>query len=149
MIIREDYRHVQRAPLCWLLYGLAFMFFVIGYTQQNPPIMDWLFLGIGGLMVLLAASFHYLEVVDEGRRLRVRFGPLPFFQRTIGYEMIESVETGRTSVLDGWGIHISLRGGWVWNLWGRDCVVLQLHRGRFTIGTDQPAELAAFIRSRL
>jgi hypothetical protein len=36
---------------------------------------------------------------------------------------IGSVEIGRTLHLDGWGIHMSVRGGWVWNLWGRDCVV--------------------------
>ncbi len=145
---REDYRHVQRAPLCWLLYALAFTFFAVS-SQPAPPAIEWIFLGTGGLMVVLAASFHYLEVVDEGQRLRVRFGPLHLFQRTIEYSSISRVEIGRTSWLDGWGIHLSIRGGWVWNLWGRDCVVIHRRRGRFTVGTDQPVELAEFLTSRI
>jgi hypothetical protein len=32
------------------------------------------------------------------------------------------VEIGRTLTLDGWGMHDSIRGGWVWNHLGRDCV---------------------------
>lgn len=46
-----------------------------------------------------------------------------------GYSNIPKVETGRTLLLDGWGIHMSVRGGWVWNLWGKDCVVVHMKKG--------------------
>ncbi len=40
-------------------------------------------------------------------------GPIPLFRRSVKYEDIISVEIGRTTILDGYGIHKSLRGGWV------------------------------------
>jgi hypothetical protein len=92
---------------------------------------------IGLLMLVVAASFHHLTVEDRGDVLAVRFGPLPLFLRTVRYADIQAVEIGRTLRLDGWGIHYSLRGGWVWNLWGRDCVVVRFRDGRtLRIGTD-------------
>ena len=96
-----------------------------------------------------AASFHHLTVEDEIDRLRIRFGPLPLFQRTILYENMLSVEVDRTTILEGWGIHLSPRGGWVWNLWGRDCIVLKLKKGTLRVGTDDVENLAAFVKSRI
>ena len=51
-------------------------------------------------------------------------------------------------ILDGWGIHMSIRGGWVWNLWGRDCVVVHLKKGVLRIGTDDAANLPDFWRRK-
>jgi hypothetical protein len=62
---------------------------------------------------------------------------------------MQQIEVGRTLVLDGWGIHRSLRGGWVWNLWGRDCVVIHRRKGTYYIGTDEPQKLADFLGARL
>lgn len=67
-------------------------------------------------IALLAPAFHHLTVEDRGDRLAVRFGLLPLFPRTVRYDDIEKVEVGRTLLLDGWRIHYSVRGGWVWNL---------------------------------
>ena len=104
---------------------------------------------IGLCMLLLAASFHYLAVEDEVDRLAVRFGPLPLFRRSVRYDEILSVETGRTMSIEGWGIHMSPRGGWVWNLWGYECVVLHFANGTLRIGTDDASNLAAFLQSRI
>ena len=63
---------------------------------------------------------------------------------------IEKVEVGRTMILDGWGIHYSVRGGWVWNLWGRDCVALRLKNGGvLRIGTDDASNLAGFLEGKI
>jgi hypothetical protein len=51
--------------------------------------------------------------------------------------------------LDGWGIHMSLRGGWVWNLWGRNCVVLRLRKSILRVGTDDAVNLVEFLNARL
>jgi hypothetical protein len=71
------------------------------------------------------------------------------FRRSVKYENIVSVEIGRTTLLDGRGIHISLRGGWVWNLWGRNCVVLRLRKGILRVGTDDTVNLVEFLNARL
>ena len=50
----------------------------------------------------------------------------------------------------GGGVHYSVRGGWVWNLWGRDCVVLrQQNGGVLRIGTDDAPNFARFLEGKL
>lgn len=71
------------------------------------------------------------------------------FGMTVRYSEIVKVEVGRTLILDGWGIHMSIRGGWVWNLWGRDCVVVHLKKGPLRIGTDDAANLAVFLQGKV
>ncbi len=143
------YRHMQRAPICWLLYAMAILFAALAWILQNEPYVPWIFLAISPFLLLLAASFHYLAVQGDDVGLKISFGPLPLFRRTIRYEEIVGAEPGKTDFLDGLGIHMSLKGGWVWNIWGRDCVVLTLRKGIFRLGTDQPQQLAQFIESRM
>jgi hypothetical protein len=100
----------------------------------------------GAAMFLLAASFRQLSVEDEGDSLLIQFGPLPLFRRRVPYAEIDKVQQGRTTILDGWGIHLSPSGGWTWNLWGFDCVDVFLTRKRkVRIGTDDPKGLEDFL----
>lgn len=145
---QPDYRHVQRAPLCLVIYCLAGLFFVLAWVLRHLPGFEWLFL-VGLFVLVLAGSIHYLKTEDNGDRLSISFGPVPLFRRTVRYDEIESVEVGRTALLDGWGVHVSLRGGWVWNVWGRDCVVVRLRDGLLRIGTDEPERLAEFLNTKL
>lgn len=86
----------------------------------------------------------------EGDRLSISFGPLPLFHPTVRYDVIEQVEVGKTTLLDGWGIHLSLRGGWVWNLWGWTCVVVRFKNGgTLRIGTDDAENLVEFLSSKV
>lgn len=108
----RGYSHTQKAPLCLILYGS-------GITAINLAVLIGDYLGIviaGGVslvLLLLAPCFHYLAVEDQGDVLAIRFGPVPLFRRTVQYADIGSVEIGRTPLMDGWGIHLSIRGGWV------------------------------------
>jgi len=87
---------------------------------------------------------------DEGDRLALRFGLLPRLRRIVWYADIDSVEVGRTLILDGWGIHFRMRGAWVWNLWGRDCVVVRLKNGEVPrIGTDDVPNRARFLEGMI
>jgi len=150
MINSSSYKHVQPAPLCLLLYALFVVFFVLGWVLKNEQPFPWFFPAIGLVVLILAAAFHHLTVEDQVDRLSVSFGPIPLFCRTIRYDDIISAEIGRTSILDGWGIHWSLRGGWVWNIWGRDCVVVRFKKGAMLrIGTDDAMCLAAFLSDRI
>ena len=147
---RPDYSRTQKAPLCLLIYALAVVFLALGYFAQDAPPVQWLFPPIGLLMLVLAASIHHLTVEDRGDVLAIRFGPVPLLRRTVRHADIGSVEVGRTLLLDAWGIHMSIRGGWVWNLWGRTCVVVHFkHGGTLRIGTDDAENLAAFLRGRV
>ncbi|MCA9032684.1 MAG: hypothetical protein KDA66_17835 [Planctomycetaceae bacterium] len=144
------YSHTQKAPLCLLIYALAVLFIALGVFVQDAPPIAWLFPPIGLLMFVLAASIHHLTVEDRGDALAIRFGRIPLFRKTVNYADIEKVEVGRTLLLDGWGIHYSIRGGWVWNLWGRACVVVHFKNGGILwIGTDDAENLVAFLRRKV
>jgi hypothetical protein len=131
-----------------ILYGSALVCFTLGGTIGEPPGI-FIFGGAGLLIGLFAPMFHHLTVEDQGEFLAIRFGSIPLFRRTVRYADIVKVEIGRTLILDGWGIHMSLRGGWVWNLWGRDCVVVRLKKGVLRIGTDDAANLAGFLDKKI
>lgn len=149
MSITTTYRHTQKAPLYVPLVALAIAFFGIGWFFHRQLLPFAVVMGIAGAVILtLAFSFQHLAVADEGDRLAIQFGPIPIFRKTIRYEDIREVEVGRTTVLDGWGIHMSLQGGWVWNIWGRDCVVVH-HSGITRIGTDDAQNLAQFLNSKI
>jgi hypothetical protein len=143
------YSHVQKAPLCLILYGSALLCFVLGWIVGDTPGL-YIAASVGLLIALLAPAFHHLTVADQGDRLAIRFGPVPLFGRAVQYAAITGVEVGRTLILDGWGIHYSIRGGWVWNLWGRDCVVVHLKNGGVVrIGTDDAENLAGFLEGKI
>ena len=143
------YEHTQSGPWAVLLYGLAVLFGAVFWSERHEIVVAVLMPLLAVLMLVLAPCFHYLRVVDEGDALLVHFGPLPLFRRRIRYDEMRGVDVGRTLWLDGWGIHASLRGGWVWNIWGRECVVIQLERSIIRIGTDDAPTLAAFLQTML
>jgi hypothetical protein len=143
------YSHAQKAPLCLILYGSALACVALAWLVGDKP---GIFIagGVGLFIALLAPAFHHLSVVDQGDVLAIRFGPVPLFRRTVRYADIEKVEVGRTLILDSWGIRYSIWGGWVWNLWGRDCVVVHWRNGGvFQIGTDDAENLARFLKKRM
>lgn len=144
-----SYRHTQRAPLCFLLYALAAAEIVLAWMLRNESAVVWTLSIAGAVILLLAASFHHLTVEDQGDSLAIAFGPVPLFRRRVPYASIVEATVGRTTILDGWGIHLSLRGGWVWNIWGRNCVRLQLRRGTLRVGTDDAENLARFVSQRI
>ncbi len=143
------YSHTQTAPLYLLLVGLGLIFWVVAWFVPEA-VVQWILLGSGALMLGLAVCFRQLTVSDEGTYLRVAFGPVAMFRRKVIYSQITSATPGRSTLLDGWGIHWSPSGGVVWNLWGFDCVDVHLKQGRkVRIGTDDPTGLATFLQQRV
>lgn len=148
LVETKPYSHTQKAPLCLIFYAAASVCIVLGFGVIGDPLGSAMLVTAGLLMNFLATAFHHLTVEDQGDHLVIRFGPTPLFRRTVRYADIERVEVDRTLLLDGWGIHWSVRGGWVWNLWGRDCVVVHLKKGKLWIGTDDAENLASCLKDR-
>lgn len=142
------YRHTQKGPWCLLLYASGVLMLALAWVLRNEPVVSIVLPIAGVVMLVLGTSFQHLTVADEGDRLAIQFGVLPLFQKRIRYDDIQTVEIGRTMLLDGWGIHLSLQGGWVWNLWGWECVVIR-HGGTTRVGTDDAEHLAAFLRTKI
>ena len=142
------YRHTQHGLLCWLLYGVAGAMIVAAAALRDVGPTPYILAFTAAIIGILAAGFHHLTIEDAGDRLLIAFGPLPLFRRSVRYADVTGAEVGRTTIFEGWGIHLSPRGGWVWNLGGRDCVIVALGGGRLTIGTDDAVNLAEFLRAR-
>lgn len=143
------YSHTQTAPLCLFLDVAAAGCLALAWAIGEMP--GVIIAGTTGVaLALIAPAFHHLKVEDRGEELAIRFGPVPLCRKTVLYADIEEVEVGRTLILDGWGIHLSIRGGWVWNIWGRDCVVVRMRRGSvLRIGTDDAENLALFLKAKI
>ena len=149
MTLLMVYHHQQRGP--WHLVLLAIgcgLFLAAGLG--GDIVVRGILVASGSWMCLFAMCFQRLTVRDEGLHLAIRFGPLPLFQRRVAYAEIESVQRGRTSWLEGWGIHLSPGGGWTWNLWGFDCVDFYMDgRRKLRVGTDDAERLTQYVQARI
>ncbi len=142
------YEHIQSAPL-YLLLLLSGLGMNLGACFVPDRTIQIVFIASGIGLILLAGTFKHLAVRDNDDHLLIAFGPLPLFRRRIRFSQIERFEATRSSILDGWGIHLSLSGGWTWNLWGFDCVDVWYNNGRkIRIGTDDPEGLVECLKER-
>jgi hypothetical protein len=148
-MISPTYAHTQESPLWMILFGSSIPFFVLAWIAREQPVVLAVMIVAAVLLVLVGLAFHHLTVEDEGDRLAIRFGPLPFLETSIRYTDIKGIEVGRTTILDGWGIHRRPRHGWLWNLWGRDCVVIHLQQGVLRVGSDDAEDLAGFLEGKV
>ena len=142
------YQHTQRSPLHLLLYLPAiFTFFLAWQQHANFPSL------IAGiiivLMVILSLSFQKLTISEKDDHLDVRYGPLNLFGTQISYDDITEVEQGKTSFIDGLGIHFIPFRGWTVNLWGFDCAKISRGPKVIRIGTDDAENLVAMLKERI
>jgi len=133
----------------WLLLAVAVGEVAFALLLQRLPLAMIGMLAVALCTAVLAFSFRELTVKDQGDALSVRYGPLPVFGTRIRYADMTDVEAARSTIMDGWGIHYTLGHGWIYNLWGFDCVRIQLGRKAVRIGTNDRANLLAFLRSKL
>jgi hypothetical protein len=135
--------------LSLLLLGAAAVLAMMAgrLPPQSPDRPGWL---LGAVVIALVAfCFGTLTVRDVGEKLVVRFGPIPLFGKSIRYADLRHVEAARSTFWDGWGIHYCPGRGWIWNLWGFDCVRIQLQKRTIRIGTDDVAGLVEFLKTKL
>jgi hypothetical protein len=142
------YNHTQPGHWQFVLFAAALVVLGCAIPPTQPPLTIILLVS-AAILVLCGMAFGSLTISDEGNHLALRFGPLPLLHKTIRYADITAVELGRTSILDGWGIHYILGRGWTYNLWGFACVKLTLGRKVIRVGTDDADELAKVIREKM
>ncbi|MCY2928639.1 MAG: hypothetical protein NTV86_03935 [Planctomycetota bacterium] len=143
------YDHTQKSPLYLILLLPAVVVMVSVVVAPAPPPVFALLMVVEASLIVAAFSFMHLRVRDQGDYLAVRFGPLPIFRRRIPYVQITGAEAWRSSFLDGWGVHWMAGRGWIYNLWGFDCVVVHLGAKTFRIGTDDVDGLVGFLKAKV
>lgn len=144
-----NYSHTQKAPLHLLLHGMGFALFVWAW-RSKAELPAAVILGfIGLLLIFTALMFTNMTVRDDGDFLAIRYGLLPVFRHRIRYADITSVESGRTSIIDGWGIHWTPGRGWTYNLWGFQCAKLTVVGKIVRIGSDDVDGLVEFLSDKV
>lgn len=144
-----DYEHTQKAPWFWVLLALGALSLTFTWSVPRQTLPVLILAGVGITFLGMGLCFGSLTVRDEGQWLAVRFGPLPVFRTRIAYSTITRVEAARSDVLDGWGIHWILGRGLIYNLWGLDCVRIQMGKKTVRVGTDDVEGLVSFLRTRI
>ena len=144
------YEHVQRSPVHVLLYLLSAFTFVLAWQIRSDAAPGIAAVIVAIILFVLALSFQTLTVYDhEGEHLVIRYEPLNLFGTRILYREITAVEPGKTSLIDGWGIHFIPFRGWTWNLWGFECVKISRGNKVTRVGTDDSANLVEFLKGKL
>jgi hypothetical protein len=143
------YNHTQHGRWHYLLLVFSLATFAGAWLARSQPPLDLVLLAIAAIFGLCGLIFASLTISDEGEHLALRFGPLPLIHKKIRYADITGVEFGRTSIIDGWGVHYMPGRGWTYNIWGFGCLKLTLGRKVVRVGTDDAAELASFLQEKL
>jgi hypothetical protein len=145
---RMTYHHTQRGRWHYLLLAFAAATLAGSWIARSRPPLDLILCAIAAIFAFCGLIFGSLTVSDEGQWLAVRFGPLPLVGKSIRFADITGIEIGRTSFVDGWGVHYVPGRGWTYNIWGFSCVKLTLGRKLIRIGTDDAEGLAKFLWER-
>lgn len=143
------YTHTQHGPLARYLLLVAIGLGVLAICLLSSPPAAIILGAAAGVCAFVALSMGYLTISDQGDTLSIRYGPLPLFRTTLRYDFMKDVHPGRSTFIDGWGIHWVPGRGWTYNLWGRDCVEIQMRWSTIRVGTDDPEGLARFLQSKL
>lgn len=144
-----EYSHTQRGPIGWVLFAFALAVALGGVLGAMPMGVRVLLFLLSGLFFILGTCFQTLTVRSTPTSLHVAFGPFSVFETSIRYADIQSAERTRSDVWDGIGIHYLFGRGWIWNLWGRDCLRLTLKGGVIRVGTDDAENLLRHVQQRM
>ncbi len=148
-IMGMTYNHTQHGRWQYILFAVATATCVGAWLARSNPAVVAINLAVAVVLAFCGLVFGSLTISDEGDCLVLRFGPLPLLRKIIRYADITGVEIGRTSIVDGWGIHYFPFRGRTYNIWGFACVKLTLGRKIIRVGTDDADELAKVIREKM
>ncbi|MCA9232105.1 MAG: hypothetical protein KDA57_15760 [Planctomycetales bacterium] len=147
--IAMQYLHTQKGQLHNSCHVVAAVLLVSAWFLRAELVVSVVLGATGVLMVALAYCFRSLTVFDDGDRLALRFGPIPLFRKSIAYSDITSVDAGKSSIIDGWGIHYVPGRGWTYNLWGFGCAVVHQGKKVIRIGSDDVENLVSFLNRKI
>ncbi len=143
----HHYTNRQDSPVFWVPLLPAVVFLIGGLASVPETVVVILCFSLSALMTFFAFAFTWLQTSDHGDHLLVSFGPLSILRRRVSYDRVRAVRRDRSRLIEGWGIRRGPRG-WIWNIWGREVVELDLDKGRLRIGTDDPEGLLALLQDR-
>ena len=137
------YQHTQRGPWSFVLLAVVAsnLTLAVRLWGNEPAWASWLFLSVALLMTFMTFCFQSLTTTVSETSLRVHFGPIPLLEKKVLLEDIVSVRPEKSSLLDGWGVHWTPGKGWIYNMWGFDCLAINQGTRHFRVGTNDPDQL--------
>jgi len=147
------YHHTQRGPLCLFLYGAGVGLLILTWVLRHfEPVVLTTCLFCGLWLIFWAGCHHRLTIWDDGDRLAIRYGPVPWPPRKpwwLLYQDIHGVEAGKTTRLESWGMQGFMTKGFIINIWGDSCVTIRLKNGSIRLGSDDAMNLTRFLESKI
>ena len=142
------YNHTQRSPAALIFLVLAALIpiglLISGVLPPNDAGARLTLFVVTLVMLTSAYVFSSLTIEIRSGQLSWWFGP-GVVKKTVPLSNIVSAEPTNTSVINGWGIHLTMRG-WLYNIAGRRAVLVTQRDGkRFLLGSDEPERLAEAI----
>lgn len=147
-----NYKHTQIGYLMLVITLAVLVLFAWVYIMAaaEPPSVDsgsnFAVTAIMALILFILASFWSLQVIIDGKYLRIKFG-YGIYQKKFSLNDVMSAKTVKNHWYYGWGIR-----GWLWpkmwiyNVSGFDAVEIKLKNGKtYRIGTDEPKKLEQII----
>jgi hypothetical protein len=139
------YRHTQ---VGWITLGALLGFGSLATGLMLVAELTGVGLAVAAVSILLAALFGTLTVTVDRQSLVARFG-IGLIRKKIDLSTVRAYEPVRTPWYYGWGIRI-YPGGVLYNVSGLQAVEFTYDGGkRCRIGTDEPTELVAAVRSSI
>ena len=145
----KSYEHKQSSPLFFTLILFSAAMAILGWLSAGDSIAFASLFVAAAVFLLLAFCFNSLTISIWQDRLVLRYGPVPVFRARLDLSKIETVEVGRTAVIDGWGIHYIPFRGWTFNLWGFSCIKVKYRDGVIRIGSNDAENLADRLRAEI
>ena len=105
-------------------------------TPAGGPVDSWRAIAIVFVpLAVLYVGVQLLTISISSTEIKLRWR-LGWPNKSILRSDIASIERIRTKWYFGWGIR-KVPNGWMWNIWGRDAIRLNLRSGKcFVLGTD-------------
>ena len=137
-----SYEHTQHGWPVRIAFGLTALVFLVMVSVHplDRPMPRTVLVVGAAVAVALGLMWSRMTIRLEGDMLRWWFGPgWPRF--ALPLSEIRTVETTRTTLGQGWGVHRTRRG-WLYNIAGRDAVLITRADGkRLLLGSDEPRRL--------
>jgi hypothetical protein len=142
------YKHTQIAYFMIIVTLAVLVLFAWAYiTSSNEPVSvdsgnNLAVTSIMTLIVFVLVSFVSLQVMIDGKYLRIKFG-YGIFKKKFLLKDIVSAKTVKNRWYYGWGIKVWFWPKmWIFNVSGFDAVEIKLKNGKiYRIGTDEPKKL--------
>ena len=142
------YSHTQRSAASLFVFSLAALIpigvLLSGALASADVGARITVLAAAVVMLISAFTLSSLTIAVRDGQLSWWFGP-GIVKKTVPLSTIVAAEPATTSIISGWGIHLTGRG-WLYNVSGREAVLVTQQDGkRFLLGTDEPDSLAHVI----